>query len=123
MTGKAFRLGALVLLGGVVCAVPVLVRQPRASAAPTPALAMLGNEKVTPTPASVRVEHDFVTLPDAPVTPGTAPVAVAPMAPMRVKRNGPATPRAVAERSIAQKTRRALLGDGRFRPEPFPRVR
>ena len=66
----------------------------------------------------VRVEHEFVTLPAAVRGESVRPSAS--VAPAETKR----ARRPVAEPvTLAQKTRRALLGDGRYRPEPFPRAR
>ena len=68
--------------------------------------------------SSVRIEHQLV---EALERPG---VAIAP----RQRRAMPARPSAVqfADRSarpagLATRAGRLLLGDGRFRPEPFPR--
>jgi hypothetical protein len=101
-----------------VAVLPALLRQPVSEtpgektanpATPEPPIAK-------PT-ASVRVEHEFVTLQ---VTP--APFATSPAAGRATAfRRDPFKP--LMKVTAAEKARRAFLGDGRYRPEPFPRVR
>ena len=73
-----------------------------------------------PQPASedraVRVEHEFITVAEA-------SSEAAPPAGAAVRAVQPVRRERVEPRTLAQKTRRALLGDGRYRPEPFPRAR
>lgn len=64
-------------------------------------------------PASVRVEHELIPIV---AEAGPAPVATTPRDVTRARRRA-------AEPTLGEKARRALLGDGRHRPEPFPRVR
>lgn len=98
----------------------------------------------TPAPKSlpdVRVEHEFVTVSIAqiPAASNTQPRGViASPASERQASNYPVDPpratteaavpekpvqRASRDRTLLGKAGRAFLGDGRHRPEPFPRVR
>lgn len=86
----------------------------------------------------IRVQHEFVyipktdhafvpreanrraaTEPHSVVTPSPRPIHKAPAA----AATRPTVQRANRERTILEKAGRALLGDGRYRPEPFPRIR
>ena len=72
-----------------------------------------------PDARAVRIEHEFITLTDAaPPAEKTHRVMSARLASTPGSRR-PVTP----PRTFAQKARRALLGDGRYRPEPFPAAR
>jgi hypothetical protein len=72
--------------------------------------------------AAVRIEHEFVTVPEVrqPVrAPGVRPPAarrVAPPAPVSRARATERVPPAPLARA-----RRVLFGDGTYRPQPFPR--
>lgn len=67
---------------------------------------------------SVRVRHDFVTVP-LPVPPPQLETSGQP-----ASAASPRLRRASEHRDTAlSKARLAILGDGRFRPEPFPRVK
>ena len=95
---------------GVALAMPNIVRQaPPAAAASDP----------PPEARSVRVEHEFIALSDS-VVPAekTDRIVPARMSVAPVRRRPGAAPS-----TFAQKARRALLGDGRYRPEPFPAAR
>ena len=95
---------------GVALAMPNMVRPvPEAAASPEP----------EPEARAVHIEHEFITLAD---------IAPPPQKPDRVVaarfHSTAASPRPVTPpRTLAQKARRALLGDGRHRPEPFPAAR
>ena len=83
---------------------------------------------------SVRVEHELVALPPiarvsprpearraargdrAPTVSAAAPRTTDPQAPAPAVRAG-------RDRTMLEKARRAFVGNGRYRPEPFPRVR
>ena len=95
---------------GVALAMPHMVRQvPTAAASPKP----------EPDARTVRIEHEFITLSDtATPAPKAAHVMPARLPSMRDSRRPVPPPR-----TLAQKARRALLGDGRHRPAPFPAAR
>ena len=102
---------------GVIVGVPITLRQ--MSGEPVSAGAPVAPSPATADEApTVRVEHEFVTVsPAVPNESGapTRPPAVRVMRPVRA---------AVSEsRTLAGKTKRAFLGDGRHRPAPFPSVR
>lgn len=67
----------------------------------------------------VRVRHEFVRIPLPPVAPRLEARAAAPAAPRRAR---PARAEADDE-ALLSKARRVLVGDGRYRPEPFPRIK
>ena len=95
---------------GVALAMPHMVRQvPTAAASPEP----------EPDARTVRIEHEFIALSD-PATPAPKTVHVMPARLPAIGESRRAVP---APRTFAQKARRALLGDGRHRPEPFPAAR
>ena len=93
-------------------------------------------------PAAVRVSHEFITVP-IPTAPASRPagrqVRDEPSTMLADRSAGPGntneravTPadrssltvgHATRDQSLFGKARRAFLGDGRHRPEPFPRVR
>ena len=111
---------------GVVLAMPITLRQMSgqpAAAEPGEPPESKPDERVET--RAVRVEHEFITLVD------TAPVESDPVTAVRTAsvralphvRRARNEPKADAEKTLAEKTRRALLGDGRYRPEPFPRAR
>ena len=98
---------------GLVVAMPNIVRQvPNAVASPEP----------EPEMQSVRVEHEFITVADT-VTAAEQTDRVMPPARLHSASFSRRPPLAPSPRTFAQKARRALLGDGRYRPEPFPAAR
>jgi hypothetical protein len=88
-------------------------------------------EKMIPT-ADVRVRHDFVTVALPPpikgVTPRLGPPATS-LSASAGSAQSPATSPSPPRRTrtndgpLLAKVGRAVAGDGRYRPEPFPRVR
>jgi hypothetical protein len=87
-----------------------------------------------PLPAAlpdVRVRHEFVTVPVPSRPENPAPVRTArslglePAAarPIAAPTAAPAVRRASRDASFLEKARRAVVGDGRYRPEPFPRIK
>lgn len=120
--GRWWRVSAAAAVGLVV-ALPVVLREPAAKAVQET------GEPTRESTASVRVEHEFVTL-DAEV-PDAEPVAVLPARPTpRPLRQTKPSPTLTARESTFTtpassftKARQKFLGDGRHRPEPFPRVR
>jgi len=108
------RTWAVLTVAGVAAAVvamPVTLRQMPG----TPVSAAPDADEQT-----VRVEHEFVSLPASPEPlADAAPVVnverVAALPPRRVVPPAPRTP--------GNKAKSVLLGDGRYRPEPFPRPR
>jgi hypothetical protein len=82
-----------------------------------------------PPPSShVKIRHEFITVATAPVrpTPRTRMAAAGPPKPAAPPPPSPSPPRvqpAGSEPTLLEKARRAIVGDGRHRPEPFPRVR
>jgi hypothetical protein len=96
---------------GVVLAMPNIVRQvPSAAANPEP----------EPEARSVRVEHEFITLTD-PAVRGERPDRV--VVPAQLYSAQPPGRPVASRKTLAQRARRAFLGDGRYRPEPFPGAR
>jgi len=86
-----------------VAALPV-VESPMTTEAATPA----------PAPASVRVEHQLIDVqPLAAPPPRWRPIARAQNSRPNGRRADPG--------AFVTRARRALVGDGRYRPEPFPR--
>lgn len=75
-----------------------------------------------PLPA-VRVKHELITVSVPAATAGT-PIPKRPAA-ATVQRATAAEPaeRELRDKGLLDKARRALIGDGTHRPEPFPRVR
>jgi hypothetical protein len=107
------------VVAGAVAVTPLALRQ-LSPDRPTPT--------VDPPIERVRVEHELVT-PDViePVRVVSAGV-VTPKVSVRAVTTPVATPRRPAVTpagapTFAQKARRAFLGDGRHRPQPFPTVR
>ena len=112
---------AAALVAGIGAAA-LLLSQPHASDARTP------DTVVTATPSrDVRVQHEFITI--APARPApvirrrpsggslSASATKSLTVPARTRRS-PST-----EPALLAKVGRAVAGDGRHRPEPFPRVR
>jgi hypothetical protein len=112
--------GALVLL-----AAAVLLRSDRSGDA-----VAVTHPPSPPAPApEVRVRQELVT---ATVTAEPVAAVSRPAAPPAVKRAAHEGPRAQAsppvraaarDTSLLGRARRAVVGDGRYRPEPFPRVK
>lgn len=82
-----------------------------------------------PAPA-VQVQHEFITLDAAPVRierpapAGTKSVAADPAAsPGVTTPSRPAARQARHDAGVIGRARRALVGDGNYRPQPFPTVR
>ena len=92
---------------------PVPGAGPRRDQAAPPATPMPLSAPVSP-PPSVRVEHELVRLPKA-----KAPRANRPWRSTRMALAGPPPP---ARTPLIVRASRAFVGDGRFKPEPFPRV-
>ena len=70
--------------------------------------------------AAVTVEHELVVVSPAPPLAATPPRRSAPPASPAVRLTaGPG--RALKPAGFAVRAGRALVGDGRYRPEPFPR--
>lgn len=66
---------------------------------------------------SVRLQHEYIR-----VTPPAPPAPPAPSRRALPSRTAPLEPRkASSTPAFVERARRALLGDGRHRPEPFPR--
>ena len=89
--------------------------------------------KAAPAPRpSVTLQHQLIqvtpAVPADPVDPGALVAPVAPTKrpkPPSLRRALPSTRLAYGpgqQESIGVRARRAFLGDGRFRPEPFPRL-
>lgn len=69
-----------------------------------------------PAPPSVRVQHEYIQASPAPMAPPS------PSRRARPSRTAPLEPRkASSSPQFVERARRAILGDGRYRPEPFPR--
>ena len=112
MTVRAKSIAVAGVLGLVV-AVPVAWRH--VSSEP-PTAAMPPAPTGAPEARGVKVEHEFVSLPLVPLE-----VERPTGTPFRAVQ--PARRPFTEPRTLAAKTKRALLGDGRHRPEPFPRAR
>ncbi|HVJ26551.1 MAG TPA: hypothetical protein VM493_03380 [Vicinamibacterales bacterium] len=112
---------AAALLAGTGAAA-LLLSQPHASDARTP------DTVVTATPSrDVRVQHEFITIAPArpaPVIrsrPSGASLSASATRSLTVPARPPHSPS--SEPALLAKVGRAVTGDGRHRPEPFPRVR
>lgn len=124
--GRLWWAAAAVAAVGMVVALPVVLREPAATAVPEE-----GEETTRASADSVRVEHELVTL-DAEVPSAGQPV-VTPAAPVARSLPQPKPKPSMtfstrestitAPTSTFTKARQKFLGDGRHRPEPFPRVR
>lgn len=114
---------AAAVVVGLVAATPVTLRQ-LSRDRPVP-------PKGDPPSERVRVEHDLVTAdvlePARVVSAGigaariTGRVVTTPRRPSLTR--AAAGPTAPGSTTFGQKARRAFLGDGRHRPQPFPTVR
>lgn len=95
----------------------VLVREQQRLAGSASGGAVLGSQPM----ADVQVRHEFVTV----AAPAPAPlletrsVTPGPAAPRRTDRQGSIR----QNEALLSRARRAFLGDGRYRPEPFPRAK
>lgn len=78
-----------------------------------------GPRAVLPEP-EVEVRHEIVRLSPPPSAPSIRDQRPAVEA---VPRSAPRVVRARRDGSLLDKARRTVVGDGRYRPEPFPRVR
>ena len=99
---------AVLMLHAPPALTPRVERTVPAATAPTPAL----DEPEAP---SVRVEHEWVRL------PRPRPPQLSRPRPWRSTRMAVAPP-PDSRATMVAKARRALIGDGRYRPEPFPRL-
>jgi hypothetical protein len=73
--------------------------------------------------AAVRVEHDLIVVQPPAVRPARPPAQAPSRRAVTAQRATPAPSRTEeAPRGIASRAGRILVGDGRHRPEPFPRV-
>lgn len=114
---------AAAVLAGLAVATPVTLRQlSRERERPA-----VKTDKADPQRDSVRVEHELVTIEAVVPAPVASPIATTGRVSPRVSPAPP--PRTVvraaapAPVTLGQKARRAFLGDGRHRPQPFPTVR
>jgi hypothetical protein len=124
MTKKAFIPVSLVILVATAALLrdrkgPDMVIQPMTTSAEAPLRARPSSD--------VQVRHEFITLTVPPLAPprvasaGLAPRPAATLRPASAA-SSEAEP-ALGQATLIQKARRALVGDGRYRPEPFPRIR
>jgi hypothetical protein len=96
---------------------------------------VVASHETSPPPlAPVTVRHELVTVPaPAPTAPPTRtahradpPAAPAPTLgarPTTAGASAPAVQPASRDQSFFNRARRAVVGDGRYRPQPFPRVK
>ncbi len=101
----------------------LLFSQPHASDANMPLTVV----PAVPAQQDVRVRHEYITLMSpppvysprlsSPTLSASAATAAPPEATNRPRRSRP------TERALLSKVGRAVAGDGRYRPEPFPRLR
>ena len=115
-----------VVLVAALAAGSLLLRQPPL---PLPQ-ADLEAAPTSPGPVqSVQVRHELVVVPVASALKGTGARSprevnsLAVSASNRAPVSGPRQQTRRAEAPLLAKVRRAVAGDGRYRPEPFPRVR
>jgi len=105
-------------LCAIACAAAAALFVPTAAEAPEPSQPV-GSSVVTTSAPSVTIERTFVRIP---ITTEATPVIRKTSAGSRT-RAVPARPAAVPPtRSVFARAAKAFLGDGRARPEPFPRV-
>jgi hypothetical protein len=111
MGRKKWAAVGVAAVAGLVVAMPITLRQMPG----TPVSAAPDGDGQT-----VRVEHEFVSLPASPepLADAAAVGNVERAATLPLRRAVPP-----AARTPGSKAKRALLGDGRHRPEPFPRPR
>jgi len=112
-----------VLLAGTAATTALLPSQGRSTPADLPKSAT----NLVPAP-EVRVRHHFVTVAPPPVVPGVAPHLSRPASSLSVSHSVPAASGVRSRRSredmrVLFKVGRAVTGDGRHRPEPFPRLK
>jgi hypothetical protein len=117
----------LVVLLTVVATAALKLGRPRPGpmiSAATPAAELVAGR---PTMSHVKVRHELITVAAAPVpSPRRARMAAAgPPKLAAPRQTSPPLPeqQASSEATLLGKARRAIVGDGRHRPEPFPRVR
>lgn len=76
---------------------------------------------------SVKVEHTLVTV-DVMTSPAVQPrrsappASTAPLAGLRVSASSSALQVKAEPTGLASRARRAIVGDGRHKPQPFPRI-
>ena len=106
-------LGAVLLtIGGLLLLFPRASEAPAAAGDKSAAASGPNGERMGPAP-SVRVEHELIAVTPLP-TPSPRPRAVVNAVDARQRRTaGPS--------DFVSRARRALIGDGRYRPQPFPR--
>ena len=101
----------MALIAGVAVTLRQMAAEPVSAGAPAP-------PSGPPEVQAVRVEHEFITLAEeAPLENVSRPMKSSAVRAVQPARRSVSEPR-----TLVGKTRRALLGDGRNRPEPFPRV-
>ena len=106
------RAGMVPVMLAVLMLYPPPASSPR-SAQPNPRPAVAAPQSVPPAP-SVRVEHELIRLPN--------PQAPKVSRPRGWRSTRLALSAAEARPPLIVRARRALVGDGRYRPEPFPRL-
>lgn len=99
---------AIVSLTSLLCLLPSLGEAPPAATSEVPAPAS------TSAAPAVRIQHEIVTVPYAVPRART-------IAPGGRFRSARALPRRPTDVTAVARARRMLLGDGTYRPEPFPR--
>jgi hypothetical protein len=124
MTTKAIILVVLVML----VATGALLRDRKGRDTVIAPVTTSSDAPVRAQPASdVQVRHELITLRVPPTLPPrvTSAGLASRGAPARLPSSAPpqVTEPALRQTTLMQKARRALVGDGRYRPEPFPRIR
>ena len=118
---KALPIALLILLGLVL-----LAREHTAVGSRPEKVVISPTAVTTPAVPAVKVEHTLVTA-DVVKTPIVQPRSRSASTAMAAadRRSAPSTPRALArsdDSSLRARTRRVIVGDGRHKPQPFPRV-
>ena len=123
VAGRVWQVALAAAVVGMVVAVPVVLREPAGKPIPEKTGAM-------PEPAtSVRVEHEIVRVDVEAADADPSAVLPARHVTRSLRQPKPsgaltASPSPLTSPPSAfTKARRSFLGDGRHRPEPFPRVR
>lgn len=113
--------------GAAAVAATLLLWPARHTTGPLDASPLAAADAPAPT---VQVQHEFIALDATPVRierpapGGTKSAAAEPAAPADVKTPArPTARRARHDTGVIERARRALVGDGKYRPEPFPTVR